>query len=360
MSLRSRLARFSPLRLVGASDAVSRLERRTSALQLAQKDHARTLRKMTQQLDRLEALLRRQQAVLDEIPNMQEKLGQAWAVYLKDAREAGRMPAARALLADTTRIGAHAAAAVGRARLVAAPTPHVVIQDLLPDDVYDELIRAIPSVTFFKSRDPTRQETQVPFVFAPEHTRLVWGTFYDTVVSDALIRALTAKFGSALDDFVRTHWPAYESLAAAGIELQVSNSRILLRGPGYEIKPHRDPRWAFLTCLLYLPRPRDTSAYGTQLYRLREEPVVSHGSPLWVDEGLCELAVDVPARRNTALVFLNATGAHGATIPPDAPAGTKRYLYQVQFGVDERTQRRLVETLDVGQRPGWVTRAKGY
>jgi len=36
------------------------------------------MRKMAQQLDRLEELLAQQQAALNEIPNIQEKLGQAW------------------------------------------------------------------------------------------------------------------------------------------------------------------------------------------------------------------------------------------------------------------------------------------
>lgn len=87
---------------------------------------------------------------------------------------------------------------------------------------------------------------------------------------------------------------------------------------------------------------------------------MSHGSPLWVDEGLCELAVDVPARRNTALVFLNSTGAHGASIPADAPPGTKRHLYQVQFGVDDVTKERLIRALDGDEQASWLTRAKDY
>ena len=82
--------------------------------------------------------------------------------------------------------------------------------------------------------------------------------------------------------------------------------------------------------------------YGTQLYRLRREPEVTHSSPLWVDRSECELVKDVPALRNTAVVFLNSTGAHGASIPSDAPENVERFLYQVQFGVDEKTKERLI------------------
>ena len=41
---------------------------------------------------------------------------------------------------------------------------------------------------------------------------------------------------------------------------------------------------------------------------------------------------EVPGRPNSAVVFLNSTGAHRASIPADAPPETDRYIYQVQFG----------------------------
>ena len=117
----------------------------------------------------------------------------------------------------------------------------------------------------------------------PAYSRLVWGIFFEKVITETLLPALTDKFRPALDDFVRTHWPHLRSMAEGGIELRVANSRLMLRRPGYVIKPHRDPRWAFLTCLVYLPRPKDVESYGTQIYRLRNEPRVTHSSPLWVD-----------------------------------------------------------------------------
>lgn len=144
------------------------------------------------------------------------------------------------------------------------------------------------------------------------------------------------------------------SLAQSGISLRVTNSRLLLRRPGYTIKPHRDPRWAFLTALVYLPVSTGDESYGTQLYRLRHEPEVTHNRPLWVDRSDCELVKEVAARGTTALVFLNSTGAHGASIPSDAPADTERYLYQVHFGVDEETQQRLRTRAAAGVRSTWA------
>jgi len=248
---------------------------------------------------------------------------------------------------------------VSRAQLEFDPFPHIVIDKLLPDDIGSELIRALPSNAFFKTEDMTRQELEVPFVFAPEYSRVMWNTFFHKVIAQAMVPALMEKFSPALDDFLCTHWPELGSMAEAGINLRVTNSRLLLRRPGYVIKPHRDPRWAFLTCLVYLPQTSEHQVYGTQLYRLRREPDVTHSSPLWVDRSECELVKDVPALRNTAIVFLNSTGAHGASIPADAPNNVERFLYQVQFGVDEKTKERLISGVPDAARSSWVTARDG-
>jgi hypothetical protein len=270
--------------------------------------------------------------------------------YTKDVRQVDQVAALHATLGDGERLAAHAAAAVNRAALELDPFPHIVIHDLLPEDVDNELIRAVPSKAFFKTEDMTRQEIEVPFVFAPEYSRLMWGTFFRKVIAQAMVPALMEKFRPALDDFLQTHWPGLGTMVEAGISLRVSNSRLLLRRPGYVIKPHRDPRWAFLTC----------QVYGTQLYRLRQEPEVTHSSPLWVERSECELVKDVPAVRNTAVVFLNSTGAHGASIPTDAPANLERYLYQVQFSVDEQTRDRLLAGTPAEARSSWMKAGAGY
>jgi len=65
---------------------------------------------------------------------------------------------------------------------------------------------------------------------------------------------------------------------------------------------------------------------------------------------------DVPGRRNSALVFLNSTGVHGASIPPDAPADLERYVYQAQLSPDAVTRGRLIEMLSGEKKAGWATK----
>ena len=109
---------------------------------------------------------------------------------------------------------------------------------------------------------------------------------------------------------------------------------------------------------LFYAAPRGSShTYGTQLYRLIHERDEAHTSPLWLAPEECELARDVPGIGNTALVFLNSTGAHGASVPDDAPADFLRYVYQARFSPDSATKKRLIELLATEQgdrRDRWV------
>ena len=130
-------------------------------------------------------------------------------------------------------------------------------------------------------------------------------------------------------------------------------SRILLRRPGYVIKPHRDPRWAFVTCLVYLPPRNAQRFFGTQLCAVRREP--EHRSPgaLWMDDTDIEVVKSVPGYPNTALAFVNGTGAHRASIPEDVASDTERYLYQLQLGPSVASQRRLLASMPADELSCW-------
>jgi hypothetical protein len=357
-SLLRRLGRFNPWRIVRAADGMPRLQELGDRLREDQKEVTRQLRAMSARLEQLEQTVKSQADMLARLPGLEKTVRQSVALYELDATQAKKLPRIRALL-DADRVRRHAAAAIARSELQTHPGAHIVIDDLLPDDVANELVKAVPATTFFRGRNLKRQEIGVPFFLAPEYSRLVWGFFYD-VLEHAILPALIEKFHPALDEFVRGRWPSLGSFVESGIRLGVWNSRILLRRPGYHIKPHRDPRWAFLTALVYLQRRDDPHTYGTQFYRLREEREPTHASPLWMGDGECELVKEVPARHNTAVVFLNSTGAHGASIPENAPPDLERYIYQVQFGPDEPTQQMLIAALEGDSRLAWATARSNY
>ncbi len=331
-SLVNRLSRFNPIRIM----RIAEQERRED-----QKEVVRQLRSISKRLAQLEQTVKRQFETLKPPADLQEKVDQSVALYARDAEGAAEAPRLRALL-QAQRVRSHAAAAVARATLQNDPTPHIVVEDLLPDDVCDELVAAVPASSFFPNQNAGSQEIDVPFFVAQERNRLIWNFFFEVAVENAILPAVLEKFRPALDEFVQKHWPDRGSFADSAIDLRVLKSRLLLRRPGYRITPHRDPRWIFITGLIYLQRRGDSHTYGTQFYRLREEREHSHHSPLWIDEAECEFVKEVAARRNSAAMFLNSTGAHGASIPPDAPPDIERFVYQVQFGPDKRTKQLLI------------------
>ena len=355
MSLLNRIALLNPLRVARAAAAVGRLEASSAAMRRDQKAIARQLEEMTKLIQAVQGDLA---AVRAKVDDCEVRVEQCAALYAADAVNERRVARLGERL-DGDRVRRHAAAAIANVRLEMDPGAHIVIENLLPDEVADEIVRAVPSSLFFPRQNMKRQEIGVPFFFAPEYSRRVWGFFAD-VLEDTILPAVVERFRPALDEFMRKNWPARGSFAGSGVTLGVSNSRIMLRRPGYRIRPHRDPRWAFLTALFYLQKRDDPHAYGTQFYRLRQEREPAHHSAFWIDDEEVELVKDVPARWNSAVIFLNSTGAHGACIPPDAPAGIERFIFQVQFGPDDATKQALVAELEGAGREAWATPRGGY
>ena len=115
-----------------------------------QKTLSRQLRTITRQLEQLEETLKRQEKSLAGIPELQTEVRRCRTVYAEDARQAHLLPALRARLGDGEQIAAHTAAAVAKAPLELDPFPHIVIDELLPDDACSQLVRALPPTPPFR------------------------------------------------------------------------------------------------------------------------------------------------------------------------------------------------------------------
>ena len=264
---------------------------------------------------------------------------------------------------DASRIARHVEDAVRAESVEMEPFPHVLVSDWLPSDVYDILIRAVPPPVFFADREERRQQLTVPFDLAPAFSQHVWRFVSKEVIGGALCRALNDAFKPAIRTYVSTFCP--ELPHDVDLKLSASDGRILLRRPGYVIEPHRDPKWGFLTGLIYLALKGDNESYGTQLYRVREDVEAPSGKPYYIDSHRCELAKTIPFRPNTLLVFLNSGGAHGASIPADAvPADLIRLVYQFRLGPSYHTMQQLLSHMSPEKRAAWggskVDRASKY
>lgn len=259
---------------------------------------------------------------------------------------------------ERDRACAHARRAVETSELHADPFPHMIIDDLLPDDLYNAMIRAIPPRVLFEDRRVNKQQLRVPPSFAPAFSRRVWPFIAGEVIVGALKPGIVARFREPLTEYLQRFWPG-QTADEARLPLSASDGRIILRRPGYVIPPHRDPRWGFLTVIMYLVRPNDPDTWGTQLFRVREDVNAPSAQPYWISGAHCELVKDVPFRRNRALVFLNSDGAHGASLPEDAPADFERYIYQWRIGPHGAVMRDLLARLTPATRSAWEGK-EGY
>lgn len=253
---------------------------------------------------------------------------------------------------DAKRIGSHVRMAVDAATLETDPCPHVVVENWLPPDIYKRLIDAVPPPVFFTDREMARHRVSVPFTFGPAYSRVVWDFVYRTLVARILNRALNAKFQEVVRDYVHSVCPALSG--DADIRLHASDGRIMLRHRGYNLLPHRDPRWGFMTVLIYLAREGDAEAYGTRLYRVRDDAGAPDSRVYYIDPERCDLVKTVPFRANSMLVFLNSTGAHAASIPAEAPADVERYFYQFRLGPSPAVLRQMLSLMTPEEAALWA------
>jgi hypothetical protein len=250
----------------------------------------------------------------------------------------------------------HVRAAIQSAELCTEPMPHIVVANLLPPAFYDLLTQAIPPAETFPSRDPVKQDLEISALDeAPELTRRVWRFFDEELVRGVVGPALLERFRAVLAGrYVEIGDERFAARAAAMPHATFAG-RILLRRPGYQLRPHLDPKRVALTGLVHLARPGDSEVYGTQLFTVNR-PFTASGMKTFFpeDAGLrCELSRTVPFRANQLLAFVNSGGAHGATLPNDAPL-RERYSYQFYVKPVDKALKDLLRTLPADARGSWA------
>lgn len=306
--------------------------------------------RMQQQIDKLADEVRTLKAALGLVSRKERQLR---ALFETEYGSNERLTRFEAVVRESS-IAAHVRGAVAGTELQHNPFPHCVIDDLLPAEYYDALIEALPPVDLFADRPDNKQQLTVPLDFAPRYSMEVWRHMAKVVAEEMIKPAVLAKFHEPLTDWLRETLPALGERPLDRLRINCSDGRILLRRPGYRIPPHRDPKWGFITCLMYLAREGDDERWGTQLFNVKDDDEAEGASPHWISEARCQLAGDVAFRPNRALVFLNSVGAHGAHIPADAkPANLERYAYQFRIGADRQSIKSVRAELTPAQRAFW-------
>jgi hypothetical protein len=270
-------------------------------------------------------------------------------------RQQSRTLARAGELLEPARIARHVRAAIDSAAMILEPYEHIVVDALLPQDVYDLLIEAIPPEPFFDDHDPIKRNLRFPMDLGPMLSATVWG-FFDQVVTDQMIRpAVLERFRDPLHRYYDSLFGAECRARAAAMPHGVNSGRLMLRRRGYHLDPHRDPKHSMLTCLVYFARPGDDDAYGTTIFDVADDGDADYKQTYYPEQAgrTCTLVKVVPFRPNSMLVFLNSRGAHGATIPPDAPESLERYSYQFYIGPEKEPLGALIRQLPDARRRMW-------
>ncbi|MSO30941.1 MAG: hypothetical protein EXQ48_08390 [Acidobacteria bacterium] len=314
--------------------------------------------------DRIARVERQCQEILEQVKGLNEHLSlmerresQLRAALTRDAELDGDMATLMDVLADT-RTPPHIAQAIRGAAVHRDPFPYAVIDDVLPKDLYGCLLKGLPPIELFADRPVNKQQLAVPFRLAPAYSQRVWRFVTGVAVPEFIVPAIVEKFRVPMDEWICHNWP---TVPPPSVQLHSSDGRILLRRRGYRIPPHRDPKWAFLTCILYLARREDSETWGTQLYTVDADEEARGAAPHWIDPARCRSVAEVAFRRNRMLVFLNSVGAHGAHIPEDAqPETLERYIYQFRIAPTVESMSLLKATLPEDRRPFWAGKSADY
>jgi hypothetical protein len=301
-----------------------------------------------------EASARLVASIQKDLTALELREAQVRAVAQADLQLAGDLPALEARLREPGTIHSHVRAAVSAATRQDWPFPYMVIDDVLPPDVFAALVRGLPPAVLFADRPVNHQQLRPPFPLAPQYSRRIWDFMAEVVVKKFIRPVVIERFRDPVNDWLRGNFPAVGDNPIEKIGITYWG-RVLLRRPGYLIPPHRDPKWAVITMLLYLPRPGDDDRWGTQLYTVAGDDEAPDVRPHWIGDSPCTLAADVAFRPNRLLVFMNSTGAHGAQIPLDAqPADLERYAYQVRLRPSGASMAELVAGLPDDRKALWM------
>ncbi len=157
------------------------------------------------------------------------------------------------------------------AQIVASPYPHFYIENIFPDDFYQEILANLPDNASFQGVSQTGKvdprtylERRVLILQEDELMKLpffhflFWSKFTSSIKSDSWCSTLLRKF----DPYIRQRFGAhYEKVKFS------STAELVRDGTNYAIGPHTDHPIRVLTLLFYFPRSKDQAHLGTSLYQ---------------------------------------------------------------------------------------------
>jgi hypothetical protein len=220
------------------------------------------------------------------------------------------------------------------------PFPHILVEDLLPDDFFRRLAETMPPVDAFERGDRLKSNLHLKqrdkyFAQAPEEFRAVWSVLRDEVMRDVIAPALTRRLASEIREKFASLFNAEIADEIMEGGLVSDDGRIMARKPGYDLKPHTDPAHFAVTTLLYFTAAADEGSGALCLFRPERSPELRHVSTYFPEreEGIgVTLEKSIPIHGNLFVAFLNAQDSlHGLRVPAGSDASGDRIAYQAHL-----------------------------
>jgi len=157
-----------------------------------------------------------------------------------------------------------------QANIHSSPYPHFHIENLFPNEFYQELLSNLPDTSYFQGLSqtgkvdprtyaerfvlPLQEEklNELPFCQS-----LFWNKFTSAINSELWRSTLLKKFEKEIKERFNTH---YESLKFS------STAELMRDRTNYSIGPHTDHPIRVVTLLFYFPSSKNQKHLGTSVY----------------------------------------------------------------------------------------------
>ncbi len=169
------------------------------------------------------------------------------------------------------------------------PFPHLIVEQLLPEAMYQAVLNAIDDAsqfervdypgTGFGTRGKAYHDYGLAYVGLPE-AQGVLGDLHAAFASNHVARALLKKFSTPLDDGVMTIPLEKHQFFAHGATDFTSVFDIQVDLPGYAIAPHPDVPSKIITFQLYLTKDDALADLGTMLCEPKDLRATRGRSPV--------------------------------------------------------------------------------
>ena len=236
------------------------------------------------------------------------------------------------------RLSEHFASALERTELRRDPSPHLFIENVLPDEFYDSMVEHLPlksdvykgwAIGKAAGKTHYQQRKQIyihnramleKFDLGTPEVREFWLNFQTWFMSKELQDLMLSPFEPELKE-------RFDGQILPSNGEVVTNGMINFHEAGYFIGPHPDTVDRIVTAIFYLAEDGAPEDMGTHFYRPIDPSYASVKHGEFSDFNRVSTA---PYRRNSAVLFLRTRNSyHGVEpITEEMSAKSKRYVLQ--------------------------------